>query len=238
MNQVLMRSAVTLMQNGKIQQLQRGNRQLEDVKWVYQDKIGYIFPQAATVTVSNQTEQGRWSDITDQKNISEEMVSKEVFMLWLDHGNRPSHASYQYIVVPDVSTHELQETADGNRSIEILSNTPEVQAVRHRTLGLCQIVFYRAGEIEISAGTRIRSDSQGMVMLKLQGERIDKMTVSDPSRKLSRMGITVSNRYDAKGETFVTLPNSEQNNTLILVDLPRDVYAGKSTVVNLGTGKK
>jgi chondroitin AC lyase len=72
-----------------------------------------------------------------------------------------------------------------------------------------------------------------MVMLKLQGERIDKMTISDPSRKLSRMMITVSNIYDAKGENFVTLPNSEQNNTLILVDLPQDVYVGKSTVVKL-----
>ena len=93
--------------------------------------------------------------------------------------------------------------------------------------------FYKAGEVEISEGTRVRSDSQGMVMLKLQGERIDKMTISDPSRKLSRMKITVSNMYDAKGENFVTLPNSEQNNTLILIDLPQDVYAGKSTVVKL-----
>lgn len=232
-NQVLMRSDVTLMQNEKIRQLQHGNRQLDDVKWIYHDKIGYIFPQPATVNVSNQTEQGRWSDITDQKNISEEMVSKEVFMLWFDHGNHPSHASYQYIVVPDVSVQELQETAADNRNIEILSNTAEIQAVKHHKLGLCQIAFYKAGEVEISEGTRVRSDSQGMVMLKLQGERIDKMTVSDPSRKLSKMKITVSNIYDAKGENFVTLPNSEQNNTLILIDLPQDVYAGKSTVVKL-----
>lgn len=232
-NQVLMRSDVTIMQNEKIQQLQHGNRQLDDVKWVYQDKIGYIFPQPTTVNVSNQAEQGRWSDITDQKNISEEMVSKEVFMLWFDHGNRPSHASYQYIVVPDVSAQDLQETADDNRNIEILSNTTEIQAVKHHKLGLCQIAFYKAGEVEISEGTRVRSDSQGMVMLKLQGERIDKMTISDPSRKLSRMKITVSNMYDAKGDNFVTLPNSEQNNTLILIDLPQDVYAGKSTVVKL-----
>ncbi|MHC4241895.1 MAG: polysaccharide lyase family 8 super-sandwich domain-containing protein, partial [Planctomycetota bacterium] len=232
-NQVLMRSDVTLMQNEKIQRLQHGDRQLEDVKWVYQDKIGYIFPQPTTVNISNQAEQGRWSDITDQKNISEEIVSKEVFMLWFDHGNRPSNASYQYIVVPDVSAQELQETAYDNRNIEILSNTAEIQAVKHRKLGLCQIAFYKEGEVEISEGTRVRSDSQGMVMLKLQGERIDKMTVSDPSRKLSRMKITVSNIYDAKGENFVTHTNREQNNTLILIDLPHDVYAGKSTVVEL-----
>ncbi|KPK44932.1 MAG: chondroitin lyase [Phycisphaerae bacterium SG8_4] len=232
-NQVLMRSAVVLMQNEKIQELPRGSRQLDDVKWVYQDRIGYILPQPATVSVSNRTEQGRWSDITDQKHISEELVSEEVFMLWFDHGHRPSHASYQYIVVPDVSVQQLQETADDNRHIDILSNTAEIQAVKHRKLGLCQIVFYKAGEIDISKGIRVRSDSQGMVMLKLQAGRIDKITVCDPSRKLGRMRIKVSNMYDVKGDNFVTLPNSEQNNTLILVDLPRGVYAGKSAIVEL-----
>ena len=154
-------------------------------------------------------------------------------MLWFDHGIRPSNASYQYIVVPDVSAQELQRTADDNRNIEILSNTAEIQAVKHNKLGLCQIVFYKAGEVEISEGIRVKSKSQGMVMVKLQGERIYKMTVSDPSRKLSRMKITVSNLYDSKGENFVTLPSSEQNTTLILIDLPQDVYAGKSTVVKL-----
>jgi chondroitin AC lyase len=232
-NQVLMRSAVTIMQNGKIKELPQGRRQLDNVKWVCQDRIGYIFPQPATVNISNQTEQGRWSDITDQKHISEELVSKKVFMLWFDHGHRPSDASYQYIVVPDVGLQRLQDTADDNRHIEILSNTAEIQAVMHQELGLCQIVFYKAGEIEISGGMKVKSESQGMVMFKLQAGRIDKMTVSDPSRKLGRMRITVSNMYEAKGDNFVTFPNSERNNTLILVDLPRDVYAGKSTIVEL-----
>jgi len=232
-NQVLMRSAVTVMQNDKIQELPQGSRQLDDVKWVYQDRIGYIFPQLTTVSVSNKSEQGRWSDITDQKHISTRLVSKEVFMLWFDHGHRPRNASYQYIVVPDVGVQQLQETADDNRHIEILSNTAEIQAVIHHKLGLCEIAFYKAGEIEISEGIRVKSDSRGMVMLKLQAERIDKMTVSDPSRKLRRMRITVSNIYGAKGDNFATFPNSEQNDTSILVDLPRDVYAGKSTIVEL-----
>ena len=232
-NQVLMRSNVTLRQKDRVQTLPRGSRQVDDVKWVHQNKIGYIFPLPATVTVSNQAEQGRWSDITDQKNISDELVSKDVFMVCFDHGKRPTNASYQYIVVPDVSVQALQETADDNRHIDILSNTADIQAVKHQTLGLCQIAFYHAGELDISTGTRIRSNSQGMVMLTMRGERIDRMTVADPSRKLSLMRITVSGRYHAKGETFVTRPNREQNNTTILVDMPQGVYAGKSTVINL-----
>ena len=59
------------------------------------------------------------------------------------------------------------------------------------------------------------------------------MTVSDPSRKLSKMRITVSGLYDANGEHFVSVLNSTQKTTFIDVSLPRGVYAGKSTVIEL-----
>ncbi|HSM48488.1 MAG TPA: polysaccharide lyase family 8 super-sandwich domain-containing protein, partial [Draconibacterium sp.] len=101
-NQCLMRSDVTVFQDGQVKKLPRGNREMENVKWVYHDKIGYILPEPAKINLSNQTEQGRWSDITDQKNISQEIVNEDVFALWFTHGNRPQNASYQYIVVPDV----------------------------------------------------------------------------------------------------------------------------------------
>jgi chondroitin AC lyase len=143
-NQALMRSDITIMQDGQVKKLPRGNRELEDVKWVYHDKIGYILPEPATVNLSNQTEQGCWSDITDQKNISEEIVNEDVFMLWFNHGNRPQNGSYQYIVVPGVSEQELNETAGNNRNIEILSNTSDIQAVKHNQLGICQIAFYNS----------------------------------------------------------------------------------------------
>jgi len=232
-NQVLLRSAVTVGHDNGIRQLTRGKRPLDGVKWVHHDKIGYLFPQPATVHVSNQTEQGRWSDITDEKNVSNELVSKDVFTLWIDHGHQPRHAGYQYIVVPDVSVQELQETAGNNRHIGILSNTADIQAVKHHTLGVCQIAFYKAGALNISEGITVRSDSQGMVMLTLQGKRIDRITVSDPSRKLRKMRITVSGMYDANGGHFVTVPNSTQKTTFIDVNLPGGVYAGKSTVIEL-----
>ena len=74
-NQVLMRSDVTVVQEGEVKKLARGDRRLSGVKCVYQDRIGYIFPEPTTIHLSNQQESGRWSDITDQKNISKETVS-------------------------------------------------------------------------------------------------------------------------------------------------------------------
>ena len=232
-NQVLMRSEVTVCRNGKIEILPEGNRQLEKVKWVHQDKIGYIFPEPATVNLSNQTQKGRWSDITDQKNISNKIVNEKVFMLWFDHGDHPQNASYDYIVVPNVTKRQLNETANSNRNIIILSNTSQIQAVKHSKLQICQIAFYKAGEVEIANDIKAKMNSQGMAMIKMKENRIEELSVSDPSRKLSRIEMTVSGIYNSKGDGFSTTPDKSNNNTLVLVDLPQGVYAGKSVTVEL-----
>jgi chondroitin AC lyase len=232
-NQVLMRGDVTVMQDDQRKILPEGNRKLDNVKWVYQDKIGYIFPEQTTINLSNQDEQGRWSDITDQKNISQEIVSEKVFMLWFDHGNRPGNASYQYIVVPDVGEEELNETSSDNRHIEVLSNTSDLQAVKSNKLNICQMAFYRAGELELTEGFNFRMESQGMAMLKMEGNRMHELSLADPSRKLSSIFISVSGIYNVSGDGFVALTDSDQNKTYFVVELPQGVYAGKSVSIKL-----
>ncbi len=232
-NQVLLRSDVSVMQNDKIKKIPKGNRNMDNVKWVHHDQVGYILTKPATINISNQAEQGRWSDITDQKNISDEIVTKEVFLLGFNHGNSPKDTSYQYIVVPDVSEQELKETASYNRNIDIISNTPDIQAVKNNKSGICQLIFYKAGEVEISKDCKFKMDSQGMAMLKMKGKRIKELTVSDPSRKLSRISLTVSGIYNIEGVNFTAAPDKNKNNTRVLVDLPQGVYAGKSVTVEL-----
>ena len=232
-NQVLLRSDVSVMQNGEKKIMPQGRREAEKVKWVYQDKIGYIFPEPTTVNISNQTETGRWSDITDQKNISQEVVKEDVFMLWFNHGNSPKAASYQYIVVPNVTEQALVASSSNNRSIDILSNTPALQAVKHNKLGMAQLAFYKAGEVELGKGQKVKMDSPGMAMLKMDGFKVKELTVADPSRKLSRLLITIPGIYSTKGEGFMCIPNDKMNNTLVMVDLPQTVYLGKSVTIKL-----
>lgn len=232
-NQVLLRSDVTLSRIGKVDVLEEGDRELDAVDWVHQDRIGYIFPETATVQISNQVEEGRWSDITDEKNVSDEIVQEKVFKLYFNHGERPDGASYQYIVVPNVSSDDLQETANSQRNIEILANTPDLQAVKHLTDEICQIAFYKAGEIAIAESTFLSLSSQGMVMVSLSGNKILKMTVADPSRKLEKLVLTVSGIYEIQADGVLVLPNTEENKTVFLIDLPQGVWAGKSVDVTL-----
>ncbi|MEZ4904366.1 MAG: polysaccharide lyase family 8 super-sandwich domain-containing protein [Spirosomataceae bacterium] len=232
-NQSLMRSEVSMMQDGTKKIVQKGNRAVENIKWVYHDQVGYIFPQPTTIHLSNQAETGRWSDITDQKNISKELVSEEVFKLWFDHGKKPQNASYQYIVVRLFRSNNLSETSSSNRGIEILSNTADLQAVKNTRLGLTQLAFYKAGEIVVDKDINVKMDSQGMAMLKIQNGQLKALTVADPSRQLGKILLTVSGIYKAKGEHYTTLINEKQNSTLFIIDLPQGVYLGKSVEIKL-----
>lgn len=244
-NQVLLKSAVRIYQDGQEKILPAGNGRFENVKWAYQDKIGYIFPQPSSIHIANQTEQGRWSDITDQKNISKELVQADVFSIYFNHSDKvvPSASgtqlsadpasSYQYIVVPDITPEKLQQTAGNNRNIVILSNTPELQGVRHTRLEMVQLAFYKAGKIEIAPGKVVRMDSQGMALIKMQGSSVQAVTVSDPSRYLNRLLLTIPGLFNKKGKDFTCIPDVNNKQTMLIVDLPTGVFAGKSVTVFL-----
>ena len=231
-NQAHLRGNVTVSQGGLTKVVPKSNSNLENVKWVHHDRAGYILPEPATVNLSNRAQQGRWSDISAELRASDELVTQDVFLLGIDHGNY-KNASYQYIVVPDVTPEELASTSANNRNIRILSNTSDLQGVIHNKLGICQLAFYKAGEVEISDGYTVKMDSQGMAMLKMNGNRIGELSVSDPSRKLTRVTLTVPGIYNTRGENFRTIPDNNKNSTLIIVELPTDVYAGSSTTIEL-----
>ena len=73
-------------------------------------------------------------------------------------------------------------------------------------------------------------DSPGMALIKMKGNKIEELSVSDPSRKLNRITMTVSGIYNSKGDYFSTIPNKSKKNTVISVELPKGVYAGKSRI--------
>jgi chondroitin AC lyase len=63
--------------------------------------------------------------------------------------------------------------------VQILANTPDVQAVRHEWLGISQMVFFAAGHLSLGNGLTIGVDRPCMVMLHETGSST-KLAVSTP----------------------------------------------------------
>ena len=231
-NQCLLQGEVVVKAGNRKSTVAPGEHKWDDVSWIYHDGVGYLFPEPAEVNLSNQAQTGSWFKINQQTTSPKEEVSREVFKLWISHGTRVTNGAYQYVVVPSTTLQKL-EAAPANRNIEILSNSSEVQAVKHHGLNICQALFFSSGEIKVADGLKVGIDSPGLVMVKTDGNTIKELSVADPSRKLRRIHLTVSGKTEGNGENFKASWNAARGVSEIAVDLPQTVYAGQSVTIRL-----
>lgn len=222
MNQELLKGEVLVSDGIGERALERGDHGLEGVKWVFHNGTGYFFPDSTTVKLSNQAKSGSWTNINKQSLAPIELVRKDVFALWIDHGVRPQgnigltnysstipkDVKYQYMVVPVMKVEQMNE----DRGIEVLVNNRHQQAVKDLESGLVQAIFYHAGEIDISDGMSLVLDSPGAVILKMNDGVVTELTVADPSRKLNRMHLKISGMDE------------------LSIKLPQGDYAGSSVI--------
>ncbi len=229
LNQCLLHGDVVLMKGNQKSTIEKGERQLDQVKWILHDGIGYIFPEVQKLSLSNQAQTGSWFKVNRQSDSPKDEISLNVFKLWLDHGAQPANAGYQYIVVPSTTEKEMESKSD--RQIKILSNTPEIQAVKHSGLNICQIVFYTSGEMQVSENLKIGMDSPGLVIVKTEGSAVKQISVADPSRKLGKIHLSVSGKIEKNGNHFRSFWNEGKGISEIAIDLPQTVYAGQSVTI-------
>ena len=231
LNQCLLNGDVSFSAGNQKSVLKKGEHPIENVNWVFHDGVGYLFPEPVKVNVSNQPQTGSWWDINKQSDSPKEEINLDVFKLWLEHGSRLTNARYEYIVVPAVTEPEL--VSGGYRNIEILSNTSELQAVKHTGLQIFEAVFYKAGEIQVSEKLKLVCDNPGIIMLKMIGEKVTEISVADPNRELGKFHLSISAKIEKTGDNFSAVWNEKEGFTNISVDLPKTVYAGQSVTINL-----
>lgn len=232
LNQCLLRSDVTIASDGKTAVLEKGEKQYENVDWIYQDKVGYVFPNPVSVHIKNDVATGSWWRINRQSDSPKDEVKVDVFKAWIDHGKRPSDESYAYFVLPSLSLENLKQFNPKN-ALTILSNTPEVQAVVHSGLKMCQAVFYKAGEIQVTENLKLKCETPGIVILQANADQAMKITVSDPNRELGKMIVAFSANISGSGENFKTFWDKDKGLTYVVIDLPKGHYAGSSTTIEL-----
>ncbi len=231
-NQCLLNGSVFIMKDRKLEVLNNEEHKLENVDWVLHNDVAYVFPKNTSINLKNNTANGSWFRISKQNRTSKNKVKMDVFNLWIDHGEQVEDATYQYIVKPAVSLKQLI-ASKGKNQIKVLSNTSELQAVVNSKLEMYQLVFYRSGELNFSEKNKIICNSSGMFMVKMNGEKIKEITVSDPSRKLAEINFSISSNIQVEKDNIQCSWNDSIHMSDISISLPLGVYAGKSVTINL-----
>ncbi|TDE14439.1 polysaccharide lyase family 8 super-sandwich domain-containing protein [Dyadobacter psychrotolerans] len=206
-NQCLLKTDVTVADAaGNTSVLSKGLRDYSgNLKWAHQGDVGYFFPNGGNLSLSNQAQTGSWSAINTTG--SESAVATDVFKVWFKHGTTPANASYAYIVTPGKTSVSEMQNYD-TTSVSILSNTSAVQAVRHNTLGIWQIVFYTAGEFT-NGDVTVKANKPCVLMLKNLGQDQVSLHLADPSQSAAQIyiGLKTAQFTEMKGVNF-TMPLS------------------------------
>jgi chondroitin AC lyase len=229
LNQCFLNGDVLVSAGGNKQTLTKGEHPFTDMNWAFHDGVGYIFPHSTQVVLSNQAQTGSWYTVNRQTSTSKEEQRKEVFKLWINHGAQAKDTAYQYIVMPATSQQAL-EAASRNPQVDIVSNTPSVQAVWHRHLQILQAVFYKNGKAD-AGGLQVIMDEPGIIMIQTDGENIKEISVADPLRKLGKIHLSLNRKLNAKANNYHSIWNETTGVSEVSIDLPQGMFAGKSVSI-------
>ncbi len=161
---------------------------------VSHDGFTYVIPAPQKILLATGPQTGKWSDLGTGPA---EPVTMDVFNLSIDHGAHPRDASYNYFVFAG---------EDHSADVEVVSNTPDLQAVNHHKQKLLGAAFWKAGKL-IAGDRTVEVDQPCLVMI-------------------SPMRVCVSNPRNTEMRVNVTLDDGAP----MVFDLPGGEMAG-STVV-------
>jgi chondroitin AC lyase len=173
--------------------LSPGVRLCKGLTWVLHGSTGYLFAQPCNVWAGTQDQTGSWKNVYASGPAAR--ITKPVFSIWLDGTDQPG--SYVYTLIPAATAEKLQACV-ANPGIEVLSNTPQIQAVRDHVAGVTDVLFYDAGEMK-SGGLSISADSPCAVIL-----RGGAVYVADPTQKEPVVTLTINGKA-----LSVTLPQGQ-----------------------------
>ncbi len=148
---------------------------------------GFVFADAENLSVSKYMYAIDPKEIKSEYTYIPEFAQKErpFVEMVINHGKNPQNKSYAYAVLPYADEEKLAKYAE-DPDFEILSNTPECQAVREKSLGITGIIFYEAGEC---AGIKV--DTACIVTFSEVNGKF-KIKVCEPTNKVDAINIEIN----------------------------------------------
>jgi hyaluronate lyase len=138
--------------------------------------VGYVFlePRPANVALETVTRNLR---VVRTSN-PDRQVSKSVFGVWFEQPAGAPPSSLAYALVPNATEQALRSYVNG--PLTVLTNTSEIQAIRHSRLDVTAVNAFADGWHEV-AGVRIDGCASVLVQRERGRDGLTRIGVSDPT---------------------------------------------------------
>jgi len=177
-NQCLLHGPVRVNDGGTVRVMEPGALRLEAPAWVEHDGVRYRFlgPQQTVISAGPRT--GNWRVVLQAAYVPRDDVTLNLFHLAVEHGIHPEDGSYAYVIQP--------VDPDRQPDVELLHNTPELQAVR---VGMqLQAAFYTPGTLVYGDKHSVSVDAPCLLLLDTATHRA---YLSDPLRQRTTLTLTL-----------------------------------------------
>ncbi|NMA85452.1 MAG: polysaccharide lyase 8 family protein, partial [Epulopiscium sp.] len=166
--------------NGEIEKEIAGQEIINQATWAHMEgsipgsDIGYYFPRTQEAHALYEVREGKYTDIN--YGGSADLMTNAFFTLWIDHGQQPDDAKYEYVLLPNQTVEETKQYAK-DPEIIILSNTEEAQGVKNTRLNVVGINFWTDTMQKVD---KVTSYHKAAVMVQEEDGTIE-IAVSDPT---------------------------------------------------------
>ncbi|MEH7114963.1 polysaccharide lyase 8 family protein [Neobacillus niacini] len=148
--------------------------------------IGYYFPNPTTINGLREARTDKWSTINKYPKFTDSAdITKNYVTLWQDHGKNPSNGTYEYVILPNKSINAVTKY-EKQPDIQVLENSPDVQAVKEKNLNVIGANFWNDGNktVQVNGKNFLTSDKKATVMTMQTGNELE-ISVSDPTQENS-----------------------------------------------------
>lgn len=176
LNQSVLRGDVTVRRGTAVRTVGAGRHDMAGVSEVEHDGWRITLLDGGELKLQTGPVTGNWHRVFDNPEAPTADVTKNIFLLWLDHGRGPSAAHYAYRISPVTAN---------DASVRVLANSGAVQAVA-LSGSKTAVVFWSAGEFGLPDRRRIAVSDPAVVLVGPKTLR-----VVDPTQKLRVVHVAV-----------------------------------------------
>jgi chondroitin AC lyase len=225
LNQALLKGSVRIGDRNGERALAPGKHRFTDLSYVHHDRTLYLLLGEQAVELATDPVTGAWSSIFTE--CSSAPITKPIFKLLVDQGEKPCHGSYAYAILPAVEQADIARKM-AEFSVSIVANSATIHAVFDRARQCCLASFFRPGQVEVEGVGNVNVSAPCIITVQYEDDNL-LLRVCDPTQKQEGAQIEISGIYYGAGARV--LPATQT--TMLTCRFPKGAKAGQAISFSL-----